>query len=321
MYRPTGRGFVTRHSPFDENFRFFAASHIYLGFEILVALILFGIYTTSKQYGGLTWSLWLTVASFLLGPFWFNPLSFEWSRIKEDYARWSAWMAERGGTSEQSWEAWWREETRFYADLSLSWKIFLAVQRATPWCLIAMGVAGSKFLDSSEEQAHVLAVIAVFAAFIFGNWVIHKLERYWPYAVRRFATLSLWTAAGALLASMFLSHGQNVKYYVACAASFLLLLSGLNSQVMVAYKLHDYLVGHFIFLVLGVLAVLQVLRCASLCFYLIAHFIYLFITRHINFILFVDWLLPDMAAVPQRAVFRRGDRGHIEIRPQEQGES
>ena len=44
-YRPTGRGFVIRHSPFDENYRFFATSHIYLGFEITVALILFALYT------------------------------------------------------------------------------------------------------------------------------------------------------------------------------------------------------------------------------------------------------------------------------------
>lgn len=42
-----GRGFVTNHSPFDENFRFFANSHFYLGFEIAVALVLFAIYSTS----------------------------------------------------------------------------------------------------------------------------------------------------------------------------------------------------------------------------------------------------------------------------------
>merc|ERR1711998_522677 len=40
MYRPTGRGFVTRHSPFDENFRFFAMSHLYLGFDLAMGLIL-----------------------------------------------------------------------------------------------------------------------------------------------------------------------------------------------------------------------------------------------------------------------------------------
>ncbi len=88
MYRPTGRGFVIRHSPFDENYRFFATSHIYLGFELMVALVLLGIYTQSKQYFGLTWALWLTVISFLFGPFWFNPVTFEWDKLQNDYADW-----------------------------------------------------------------------------------------------------------------------------------------------------------------------------------------------------------------------------------------
>ena len=88
-----------RHSPFDENFRFFASSHIHLGFELGVALILFALYTKSKQYGGLTWSLWLTSVSFLLGPFWFNPVTFEWGKCYEDYVVWDRWMSETGVSS------------------------------------------------------------------------------------------------------------------------------------------------------------------------------------------------------------------------------
>jgi callose synthase len=80
-YKATGRGFVTRHSPFDENYRFFAGSHIYLGFELMVALVLYEIHSVTHQYFGLTWSLWLVTISFLFGPFWFNPLSFETSKV------------------------------------------------------------------------------------------------------------------------------------------------------------------------------------------------------------------------------------------------
>jgi callose synthase len=116
-YRPTGRGFVIRHSPFDENYRFFAVSHIYLGIEITVALVLLFIYSKSDQYVGLTWALWLTAISFTFGPFWFNPLSFEWNKIGEDYTNWMDWMQESGGTVEQSWDAWWRDESAFYLHL------------------------------------------------------------------------------------------------------------------------------------------------------------------------------------------------------------
>jgi callose synthase len=267
MYRPTGRGFVTQHSSFDENFRFFASSHIYLGFELFIALILFGIYTTSKQYAGLTWSLWMTVASFLLGPFWFNPLSFEWNRIKDDYIRWTSWMAERGGTSEQAWDAWWKEETKFYGELSLSWKLFLAIQRVTPWVLIAIGIAGSTFIHSWEEQARVLELLGVFAVFIFANWVIFKLERSWSYPVRRFTTIFVWTVTGCVLARLYLAHVQYVRYsvslyYIAAAATFSILLTGFHAQASIMCKLHDYVVGHSIFAILTILAVLQVHRLA-----------------------------------------------------------
>lgn len=139
VYRPTGRGFVIRHSPFDENFRFFATSHIYLGFEIAVVLILFGIHTQSNQYAGLTWSLWLASISFMLGPFWFNPVTFEWTKLTEDYERWIRWMAETGGSFDLSWSIWWKEENTFYKDLSFSWKCVVFKQKCFVWFIISLG--------------------------------------------------------------------------------------------------------------------------------------------------------------------------------------
>lgn len=65
-----------------------------------------------------------------LGPFWFNPVSFEWNKIIEDYQLFIRWMTETaGGTAEQSWESWWKEENSFYKNLSLSWKLLLVTQK------------------------------------------------------------------------------------------------------------------------------------------------------------------------------------------------
>lgn len=270
-YRPTGRAFVTSHSSFDENFRFFASSHIYLGFEIFAALILFGLYTTSTQYGGLTWSLWMTVASFLLGPFWFNPLSFEWSRISDDYKAWVSWMAERGGSSQQCWDSWWKEEVELYDTMSVSWKIFLIIQRGAPWVLISVGVAGSNFLHSWEEQSRVLEILGVFVAFLCGNWIIYKFDIYWPYALRRFATLFLWSITGITFAYLFFSHAQYVRYtvslyYLAATVSFVLLLLGVrHTYLKTVYMVHDYVVGHSIFAVLSILSIIQVRDSLRIC--------------------------------------------------------
>jgi callose synthase len=165
-YRPTGRGFVIRHSPFDENYRFFATSHIYLGFELMVALIIFAIHTKSKQYGGLTWSLWMTVVSFMLGPFWFNPVTFEWNKLQEDYSSWLKWMTETGGSSEVSWYIWWKEENLFYKDLPVSWKCFLFVQKCCLWLIISIGLAQARFFRDADEQRRVLELFALYIIFI-----------------------------------------------------------------------------------------------------------------------------------------------------------
>lgn len=260
-YRPTGRGFVIRHSPFDENFRFFASSHIYLGFELMVALLLLSLYTSSKQYIGLTWSLWMTVIAFVFGPFWFNPVTFQWSKLHTDYLQWINWMTEVGGTSEQSWESWWKEENGFYKHLSPSWRVFLIVQKCFLWTFIAYGLAGTKFVDDEDETVKVGQVLVLYVLFFFGNWCISKLEKTLSYGMRRFASLLLSSVVIVVTVYLFATHLAYVRYtiaiyYFGASLTFLGLVTGLV-PVQFVYKIHDYIVGHVIFLILGITTVLQ----------------------------------------------------------------
>ena len=80
--------------------------------ELSAALLLMGVYTGAGQYFGRTWSLWLACVSFLAAPFWFNPLTFEWQVVRNDYANWTGWMRGQGGGALKSWEVWWTEENR-----------------------------------------------------------------------------------------------------------------------------------------------------------------------------------------------------------------
>ena len=269
-YRPTGRGFVTRHSPFEENFRFFAASHIYLGFELMMALILFGCYTTSKQYFGLTWSLWLSAIALVFGPFWFNPLSFEWSRISDDYITWLQWMQEIGGNTDQSWESWWKDENNFYIKLSNTWKCFLFLQKSIVWIVIAMGLAGKSFFMKKEEQFKFALILFVIAFFFITKHILHKFEKDWSYAGRRFSSLLLSSSLGILLIYLFAQHPQHFLYmiafyyFMAAIAFFCLLTTGCsNSYLMQIYKTHDYLVGHCIFICLAIGSMTTVVGAAQ----------------------------------------------------------
>ena len=267
-YRPTGRGFVIRHSPFDENYRFFASSHIYLGFEIMVALVLFSLYTSTTQYWGITWSLWLTCVSFILGPFWFNPVTFEWNKIQEDYTQWIRWMMESGGTAEQSWEVWWKEENSFFKGLSVSWKLMLIAQKCCLWLFIGTGLAGGRLFRDVGEQQKVMELFALYGVFFFGNWCISKLEKSFTYAVRRFASLALTTSVVGLTIYLFVSHTLYIRYtiaiyYALSSISFLCLLVGFT-PIAYMYKMHDYLVGHTIFSFIGILSAFQVTKPLSI---------------------------------------------------------
>lgn len=223
--------------------------------------MLIGLYTKSKQYGGLTWSLWLTAASFILGPFWFNPVTFQWNKVAEDYEHWSRWMAETGGASDQSWGVWWREENTYFKGLSISWKLFLFVQKCCLWSFVALGLMGKRFLHDTTEQHRLMSVIGIFIFFMVANWGLSKMERSFTYAVRRFASLLLSAGVAGILLYIFCTHTVYIRYtvavyYASSALSFFCLLVGF-APIQQVYKVHDYVVGHSIFFVLGFLSCFQ----------------------------------------------------------------
>jgi callose synthase len=263
MYRPTGRGFVITHSSFDENFRFFASSHIYLGIELMMALIFYGIFTSSKQYIGLTWSLWLVVISFVLGPFWFNPLSFESPKVLEDYSAWRRWMHEAGGRSEQSWSTWWKEENAYIRDLSFSWKLLLVVVKCAMWGTLGTALLGKRFFHSPHEHFRLAKIIAICIAYLVLKTLLQKFEMNVAYASRRLLHYLLTLSTAITLIYFFVKHTQNFRYtialyYLIASANYALLIAGFNSIAIRLNQIHDLLVGHLIFGVLLIMSLLQV---------------------------------------------------------------
>ncbi|TQD80961.1 hypothetical protein C1H46_033476, partial [Malus baccata] len=116
-YRATGRGFVVVHAKFSENYRLYSRSHFVKGLELLILLIVYGVYGESYRSSNLFWfitfSMWFLVASWLFAPFIFNPSSFDWQKTVDDWTEWKRWMGNRGGigiSPDKSWESWWDEE-------------------------------------------------------------------------------------------------------------------------------------------------------------------------------------------------------------------
>ncbi|XP_027127052.2 callose synthase 12 [Coffea eugenioides] len=116
-YRATGRGFVVQHKSFAENYRLYARSHFVKAIELGLILTVYASYSPIAKgtlvYILLTISSWFLVVSWLLAPFVFNPLGFDWLKTVYDFDDFMNWIWYRGGVfakAEQSWEQWWYEE-------------------------------------------------------------------------------------------------------------------------------------------------------------------------------------------------------------------
>jgi callose synthase len=263
-YRATGRGFVTQHTPMDEQYRFFASSHLYLGVELAAGLILMGVYSDAGQYLGRSWSLWLASISFLWSPFWFNPLTFDWDVVSNDYLLWLRWMRGNSGGAGKSWSMWWNEENAFYKKMPLVSKLFFLIKAAL-YLLVADGIRRSDLFKSDItlttpfiRVGHLLVIIAVI--FVFGR-IFSANERSVPYPVRRTIGILVFVGLLAGVITLFVEDLNYLRYALAAyygfgAVCLLGLLAGFKF-VKYFYFVHDVFCAHVIFVPLFFLAALQ----------------------------------------------------------------
>ena len=264
-YRPTGRGFVTQHTPMDEQYRFFASSHLYLGVEMGALLIIMGIYTEAGQYFGRTWSLWLASLSFLASPFWFNPLTFDWNIVTADYAKWFSWMTAKSGGASRSWSVWWNEENGFYKKMPMRSKLWFVIKSVLFLC-IAEGVARSSLLKAdmtiNKPRIPVSFVVAAIVVFFLLWWLLSMVEHLMPYPVRRTIGIVIGIGLMATITTIFVEDSNCIRYglaaYYAIGAMCQLGLLAGSKFVKTFYFVHDLVCGHIIFIPLFLLAILQI---------------------------------------------------------------
>eukprot|EP00522_Entomoneis_paludosa_P015389 CAMPEP_0172442256 /NCGR_PEP_ID=MMETSP1065-20121228/2711_1 /TAXON_ID=265537 /ORGANISM="Amphiprora paludosa, Strain CCMP125" /LENGTH=2141 /DNA_ID=CAMNT_0013192053 /DNA_START=185 /DNA_END=6610 /DNA_ORIENTATION=+ len=264
-YRPTGRGFVTQHTPFDEQFRFFASSHLYLGVELAAGLVLMAVYTDAGQYFGRTWSLWLASCSFLCSPFWFNPLTFEWRVVLEDYKIWLKWILGVSGGATKSWSMWWNEENAFYKGMPVPSKV-LYILKAILYTLLAEGIRTSNLFRSDmslrQPMFSITHVIGLALILVVLGRLFSANERAIPYPVRRTIGIVLFVGLGACALTLIIEDTNFIRYALAAyyflgAICLIGLLSGFNKLVKNFYLVHDLVCAHIIFIPLFILAALQ----------------------------------------------------------------
>lgn len=266
-YRATGRGFVTKHSSFDELFRFYASSHLYGATEIAVALLLYAVYTKSFQYGAMTWSLWLVVISWSASPFWFNPLAFEWKDVTTDVRSWMRWMRGDGGDATQSWESWFVEENSYFLQMNVTSKMFVAF-KGIVFLSVGISILTSTDPYHSLLSTQVLVPVAVtFALVLVGTLFYGSIYQLYPTesGVTRIAKMLyvVLFLVGLSVALAFVNHMVACVlafyYFGAAIGCWLLIICGCQRKVVQQiYFVHDYLLGTFYLFIILICAALYV---------------------------------------------------------------
>jgi len=263
-YRATGRGFVTQHTAMDEQFRFFASSHLYLGVELAAGLVIMGIFTDAGQYMGRTWSLWLASVSFLASPFWFNPLTFDWNVVVSDYGAFLGWMAGASGGPQKSWSMWWVDENSYYKKMNFSSKLIYIVKSAL-YLIVANGILTSELFKAdptlTKPWLSISRVISLIGGLLAVSILYRANSNLLPYAVRRTTGIicTVGLLAGTLI--LFLEDSDFIRYSMAAyygvgALCQLGLLVGIKF-IKHFYFIHDMVCGHIIFFSLFILGGLQ----------------------------------------------------------------
>jgi len=263
-YRATGRGFVTQHTAMDEQFRFFASSHLYLGVELAAGLVLMGLYSNAKQYFGRTWSLWLASISFLASPFWFNPLTFDWNVCANDYDLWLRWMRCTSGGASKSWSMWYNEENAHFKKLAITSKLLLVIKAAV-YLLVAEGIRRSDLFRSdislSNNVISVSDLLVILAVLFVVGRIFSAYEQSLPYPVRRTIGILIFLGLVVCAITLVIEDLNYLRYAIAGyygvgAICLLGLISGFKF-VKFFYFFHDVVCAHIIFVPLFVLGALQ----------------------------------------------------------------
>ncbi|TFJ83846.1 hypothetical protein NSK_004943 [Nannochloropsis salina CCMP1776] len=266
-YKATGRGFVTQHASFAETFRYFAASHLYLGLEMVAALVLFACYTDAGQYVGRTWSLWFAAVAFLYAPFWFNPMSFEWERVREDVETFVSWMCTTGGSTKNSWESWWKEENGWIKALGPTAKAYL-VGRSCTWLVVAAGLLYKPLYLNRKFSG--LNYLLFHLGILLGLWQLYRfLDRRGrtrnlplPYCCTRPTNIVIGMGI-VFLVALIIIHSETIKffvalYYLGAWMTVVLSVLGFREQAKIFHWIHDW--------VLAVVLIIPIFLCTILQF-------------------------------------------------------
>lgn len=182
-YRATGRGFVVQHKSFAENYRLYARSHFVKAVELGVILVVYADHTGLDKntfvYIGMAIASWFLVVSWIMSPFIFNPIGFDWLKTVYDYDDFIKWMWNHGGVfnkADQSWETWWYEEQSHLRTTGL-WGKLLEIILDLRFFFFQYGIVYHLKITRSSKSIGVYLISWVYMVVAVGIYIIMTYAR------------------------------------------------------------------------------------------------------------------------------------------------
>jgi len=185
-YRATGRGFVVEHKKFAEIYRLYARSHFVKGIELGVILLVYASHSPLAKdtfvYIAMTISSWFLVISWIMSPFIFNPLGFDWLKTVYDFDDFIDWIWYGAGVpskAERSWETWWYEEQEHIRSSNF-WGKVLEIILDLRFFFFQYGIVYQLNIASNNTSIAVYLLSWIYFFTLIGIYVIiaYAKERY-----------------------------------------------------------------------------------------------------------------------------------------------
>jgi len=229
-YIATGRGYQIENTDFITLYTSYARSHIYFGAELFYLLVLFCCLTKMDltTYVVVTWSIWLFSVAFIIGPWWFNPLSFTWDKSVHNVRLWWDWMRSPGWDvdafdalpekeqkkqAERMWAAWHRLSLKPLRNAPASVKSVYLL-KSLPRLAIALGAIS--FLKVADDRSPVV-VFGASAAIIIVSCLLYLCVKGWintlhPWYRVRFTSLLVIFTLGAFGGAVWYQSSKDQHY-------------------------------------------------------------------------------------------------------------
>ncbi len=169
-----------------------------------------------------------------------------------------------GGSSTNSWGVWWCEENEYLQNLPLGLKTQCIIKPLV-YVIIGLGIASPKLTAdiakmSKENMMEIVYTISGIAILVFVYFTINNFGVS-PW-IRRGGKLMVSIIVAIGVVKFIMTHYKYLGvfigiYYIMSALSILACVFG-STTIRHAFRIHDLILGHFLFSVLFVLAALQV---------------------------------------------------------------